>query len=84
MTEPTQEQVERERERAHAVLRGTTCDHQHWEACDAVATALARRALAARDEAIEGAITLVARYADLNGLFTADLCEDIRALRGAR
>ncbi len=47
---PTPEDIERERDRAHALLRQPCCDGTttgHWSLCTAIATALAARVLEA-------------------------------------
>lgn len=90
MTEPTQEQVERERERAHGLVK--YCQGQpvlaHAAICDDVATALARLRIEAeadgRNKALDDATRLVARFGDLNGLLTGGLCDEINALGKAR
>jgi hypothetical protein len=85
MTEPTQEQIEAERERAHAIvavsyrLFGWGMAEMGY-AQEALATALARRALDARDEALKEAERICA--ADCRH---CDCADAIRALRdGAR
>lgn len=96
MTEPTQEQVDQERERAVSLLRLTflwsTCDLKSGHgviAIDAIATALARRALEARDEACDrfrDAVESQQRSAVVanSQIICLNLLDAIAALRGGK
>ncbi len=82
---PTPEQVEAERERAHATLRAGPCQGAgfHGNDCTRIATALASRAIEALTSAEEAvAAVQCASKADIE--VVNDCLRAIRALRGTR
>jgi hypothetical protein len=88
VTEPTQEQIVAQLSEAIFVLSTTRIEDgpAYWALLGRIATALARRALEVRDEALELAEAVCTDVAERTDDTVADDCADaIRALRdGAR
>jgi len=87
VTEPTPEQIDKGRERAREIIESVgnyPDDEEQAFAVEAIATALATRAIEARDEALREA----EEVASVLGRCVCNHCEHavraIRALRGTR